>query len=112
MNLFYPGKVKLYEVLHDWIRREKAAADLAKSNPKLLTRYLTHYSVSHAEQVVSRWKELGEHLITKYNNGYVQDEEGDLQEKGYPESWLKEVIKSRSEQFRLPQKKGKSSETK
>jgi hypothetical protein len=51
-------------------------------------------------------------LITKYNDGYVQDEEGDLQEKGYPESWLKEVIKSRSEQFRLPQKKGKSSETK
>jgi hypothetical protein len=42
----------------------------------------------------------------------VQDEEGDLQEKGYPESWLKEVIKSRSEQFRLPQKKEKSSGTK
>ena len=81
---------------------EKSTVDLATSNPRLLTRYLTHYSVSQAEQVVSRWRELGEYLITKYNDGYVKDENGRPAEKGYPESWLREVIKSRPDQFRLP----------
>jgi dipeptidase len=84
---------------------EKTAVDLASSNPKLLTRYLTDYSVTQAEKVVARWKELGEYLITKYNDGYVKDEKGEPQEKGYPESWLREVIKSRPDQFRLPQNK-------
>jgi dipeptidase len=84
---------------------EKTAVELAVSDPKLLTRYLTHYSVSQAEQVVSRWKELGEYLITKYNDGYVKDENSRPQEKGYPESWLREVLKSRPEQFRVPVRK-------
>jgi len=80
---------------------EKTAVELYKSDPKLMTLYLTDYSITNAEMVVSRWKELGEHLITKYNDGYVQDEEGEPQEKGYPETWLREVLKSRPDQFRL-----------
>jgi dipeptidase len=90
---------------------EKAVIDVYESDPDLLTRYLTHYSVTHAEKVVSRWKELGEHLITKYNDGYVQDENGRAQEKGYPETWLQEVVKSRPDQFRLPEKKEDVPET-
>ncbi len=84
---------------------EKMAVELYKSDSKLMTRYLTDYSVTNAEMVVSRWKELGEHLITKYNDGYVQDEEGEPQAKGYPENWLREVLKSRPDQFRLQPKK-------
>ncbi|MCX5800847.1 MAG: C69 family dipeptidase [Candidatus Eisenbacteria bacterium] len=80
---------------------EKTAADLAKSDSKLVTRYLTNYSVTQAESVVARWRELGEHLITKYNDGYVKDETGRPSEKGYPENWLRNVLKSRPEQFRL-----------
>jgi dipeptidase len=91
---------------------EKTAVELAASDPKLLTRYLTDYSISHAEQVVSRWKELGGYLITKYNDGYVKDENGRPQEKGYPETWLREVIKSRPDQFRLPHKKEEVPESK
>lgn len=90
---------------------EKTAIEVHESDPDLLTRYLTHYSVTHAEKVVGRWKELGEHLITKYNDGYVQDENGRAQEKGYPETWLREVVRSRPEQFRLPEKKDKVPET-
>jgi dipeptidase len=83
---------------------EKTAVDLASSDPKLVTRYLTDYSVTQAEKVVVRWKELGEYLIMKYNDGYVKDEKGEPQEKGYPESWLKEVLKSRPDQFHLPKR--------
>jgi len=80
---------------------EKTALGMTRSDPDLVTRYLTDYCVSHAESVVARWRELGERLITKYNDGYVKDEKGHPTEKGYPEEWLREVLKSRPEQFRL-----------
>jgi len=91
---------------------EKTAIDLAESNPELMIRYLTDYSVMHAELVVSRWRELGEYLMTKYNDGYVKDEKGRPQEKGYPESWLQEVMKSCPDQFRLLEKKEEIPESK
>jgi dipeptidase len=84
---------------------EKTAVELAKSDPELMTRYLTDYSVTRGEMVVARWKELGEYLLTKYNDGYVKDENGEPQEEGYPEGWLEQVVKSRPEQFRLKPKK-------
>ena len=64
--------------------------------------FLTQYSVGQAEEVVRRWKELGEHLLTKYNDGYVAGEDDDV-EKGYPESWLREVVRARPDQFHLVQ---------
>ncbi|HUU95019.1 MAG TPA: C69 family dipeptidase [Phycisphaerae bacterium] len=83
---------------------EKTAVELYKSDPELMTRYLTDYSVSHAEMVVKRWRELGEHLIQKYNDGYVQDENGHPREQGYSEAWLRRVLSERPEQFRLQEK--------
>ena len=83
---------------------ERTAAELGKSDSALMIRYLTDYSVSHAEMVVARWKDLGEHLITRYNDGYVKNDKGRPEEKGYPEDWLREVINSRADQFRLAPK--------
>lgn len=85
---------------------EKTALQLFKSNPDLMKRYLTDYSVTHAELVVKRWRELGEYLITKYNDGYVQDENSRPREKGYPENWLRKVLKERPEQFKVKKKEG------
>ena len=84
---------------------EKTAVELGKTDPNLMIRYLTDYSVSHGDQVVKRWRELGEHLITKFNDGYVQDDKGRPQERGYPDAWLHEVVKERPTQFRMPEKK-------
>jgi len=83
---------------------EQTALDLAKRDPKLMVRFLTDYSVSHGDLMVARWKELAEHLLTKYNDGYVQERPGRAKEKGYPPSWLEKVIKARPGQFRLPDK--------
>ena len=83
---------------------EKTAIELAQSDPELLRQYLTDYSISHAEMVVKRYRELGEYLITTYNDGYVQDDKGRPQEPGYPASWLREVLRSRPEQFKIPEK--------
>jgi hypothetical protein len=67
-----------------------------------MTRYLTDYSVTHAEAVVDKWRDLGEYLLTKYNDGYVKDEDGRPREIGYPESWLREVLERRPDSFLLP----------
>ena len=80
----------------------KTALELQKSDPELLTRYLTNYSVTQGEQVIKRWKELGEYLLTKYNDGYVKDQNGRPRGEGYPSEWLKEVLRSKPEQFKLP----------
>lgn len=84
---------------------EKTALSLAKTNKKQLVRYLTNYSVTNAEMVVSRWRKLGEDLMVKYNDGYVKDEKGKPLEKGYPEEWLKRVIKDNPEKVHLKKKK-------
>jgi dipeptidase len=81
---------------------EKTAVEMARTEPALLTRFLTDYSVAHAEQVVTRWRELAERLITRYNDGYIQDEQGEPQNAGYPESWLREVIRARPDDLRAP----------
>jgi dipeptidase len=81
---------------------EATARRLLERDPELMHRYLTDYCTMHGEQVVTRWRALGEHLLTKYNDGYVKDEDGRPQEVGYPESWLRRVLRERPEPFLLP----------
>jgi dipeptidase len=91
---------------------EEAALALLKSDRDLAVRYLTDYSVTHGEQTVRRWRALGEHLVSKYNDGYVKDDDGSPKERGYPDSWLRAVLKSRPEQFKLKPKAAGVPETK
>lgn len=80
---------------------EQTALELAEKDSALMKRYLTDYSVGQAEMVAERWQELAGHLITRYNDGYVKDEKGRPQDVGYPEEWLREVVRSRGDHFRL-----------
>jgi dipeptidase len=82
---------------------EKTALEMMKADPDRARRFLTDYCVSAGEGVTRRWKELAEALFTKYNDGYVKDENGRPQELGYPEAWLQDVIRLRPDQFKLPQ---------
>jgi dipeptidase len=81
---------------------EKVAAELWGQDPELARRFLTDYSVTHAEDVVVRWRQLAEHLMTRYNDGYVA-EEGESPERGYPERWLREVLERQADRHRLVQ---------
>jgi len=81
---------------------EKVAAELWAKDPALARRFLTDYSVTHAEEAVRRWQQLAEHLITRYNDGYLV-EEGQDPERGYPEAWLREVIDRHPGRYRLVQ---------
>jgi dipeptidase len=90
---------------------EKTAADLYKNDHKLAIQYLTDYSVSQANMVFARWKELYAFIVTKYNDGYINDgKEGGRHPKntGYGTDFSKKVIQDRpdyyQEKWREPKK--------
>jgi len=84
---------------------EQSALSLRSSNPQMIPAFLTRYCVSTAQANLDRWWKLADFLITKYNDGYVQDEKGDSREVGYPAPWLKEELKKNPEKFVLKEKK-------
>lgn len=91
---------------------EQAAVTLHRTDPVLAARWLTDYSVLQAEEVVRRWRTLGEQLLAKYNDGYIQDDKGRPQETGYPEGWLREVVRRHPEKLKLPVGAGAAAEPK
>ena len=92
---------------------EQTALDLMNQDKDELARkYLTDYCVSRGEMVVDKWETLGKHLIVKYNDGYVKNEKGRPTEVGYPEEWLRKVLKHRPDQFKLPERDKDTPESK
>jgi dipeptidase len=84
---------------------EKTARELLETNPDLVGTFLTNYCVSNAESVVKKWRQLGDFLITKYNDGYIQEKPGRAREVGYPVDWLKKEIKTNEKKRRLKEKR-------
>jgi len=80
---------------------EQSALNLLGSHPETVSLFLTRYCVSNAQMNLDRWWKLADLLITKYNDGYIQDEKGDPREVGYPEQWLREELKKNPEKFIL-----------
>lgn len=62
---------------------------------------LTAYSAKWGEKVHQSWLDLGDMLITKYNDGYVKDENGAIREVGYPEEWKNEMNCIYPEKFKI-----------
>ena len=82
---------------------EQTAMNLMKSNPDQVAPFLTRWCVSNGEMVVRDWWDLADRLVTRYNDGYIQNEKGRPREVGYPESWLREEAKRNPEKYRLKQ---------
>lgn len=82
---------------------EKTAAALDAQDHALARDFLTNYSVSTAESVFRRWKDLCGFILTKHNDGYVN-----AQEVGYPKEWLKKVVTENPGKFDLEKAKMKS----
>ncbi len=82
---------------------EETAVKLATTDPALMQSFLTTYSVSSGEAVFHRWQDLASAILTKHVDGYVKNSSGRPQSPGYSKDWLREVVKQRSEQFKLPQ---------
>ncbi|MDO5308978.1 MAG: C69 family dipeptidase [Planctomycetia bacterium] len=81
---------------------EKAATELALTNPELAISFLTDYSIMQTEKARERWEQLANDLLVKFNDGYTRQPDGSYPNVGYPEEWLRRVIKESGDRFRLP----------
>jgi dipeptidase len=84
---------------------EQTALNLLNSNPNLIPDYLTRYCLSNAQINLSKWWDLADMLISKYNDGYIKDDKGNAKEIGYPETWLKNELKKNPNKFLLKQQR-------
>ena len=80
---------------------EEAAVKLGQSDPALMRTFLTDYSVSTAEGLFRRWKELAESILTRHNDGYVNDRTETPKAVGYSQEWLRKVLSEKPKQFRV-----------
>lgn len=90
---------------------ETAALQLMKTkSASFAAAFLTRYCVDSAEMNVERWRQLGDRLITRYNDGYIQNEKGRAGEVGYPQSWLDESARKEGRRRAVQSEKVKEKE--
>lgn len=92
---------------------ESAAMKLYNENPEKAKEFLTDYTNMCAQTAVDRWKQLGEFLIVRYNDGVrklvkngklVRPTTGNvapLERPGYPEQFLKDVVKATGDRYKV-----------
>ena len=69
---------------------EKRALELYNEKPELAQEYLTDHSCTMAQRTVDEWWKLGEYLIAKYSDGYINLPSTGIS-VGYPKEWLDAV---------------------
>ncbi len=67
-------------------------------------RFLTDYSNSCGKLVHQRWVELGNYLVTKYNDGYIKDSTHRIRSAGYPDEWLDMIIEKEPGKYKIRSK--------
>ncbi len=94
---------------------EQAAMNLMEIEPARAKALLASYSCQMAQSTLASWKQLGEFLVVKYNDGVVKRVKGRTFERnsigqparvirpGYPQEFLKEYVKQTGERYKMPQ---------
>ncbi len=92
---------------------DKAAEALYNSDAEMARRFITEYSVNEANNMTTRWKQLGQYLLIKYMDGNVKREKGGQFERtetglapmplfpGYPEWWYKMIANSTGDKLKV-----------
>jgi dipeptidase len=78
---------------------DSAALALHKESPRLAKDYLTAYTKKTGDDVVARWRKLGEHLLYKYVDGNLKTELGEVTHPGYPKTWYEKVAAATGDQL-------------
>lgn len=94
---------------------ENAAMKLYQKDPQQAKEFLTNYTSMSAQTAVDSWKKLGEFLVVRYNDGavkrvkngkLVRPEVGNhapLDRPGYTKEFLKELVKSTGDRYKMKQ---------
>ena len=84
---------------------EAAAVKLYKDYPTKAKEMLTDYGIRMAEETFCAWKNLGEILLVKYNDGARIDDTTGRVKRVYPsEDYSREVLKATGERYVVPKK--------
>ncbi len=92
---------------------DQSAKALYDQNPELARQFLTDFSMNQAELVTERWRQLGEFLLVKYNDGnlheevdgkFLRNEHGNPKHAtfpGYSQDYYKSIVKDAGDHLKL-----------
>ena len=93
---------------------EAKAQELYKTDPAQAVAYLNDYSITKAQQMLDRWKQLATYLIVKYNDMIVKPDNNGvfsttpegigvtIERPGYPESYRQRLVKETGDKYLEP----------
>lgn len=93
---------------------EAKAQELYKTDPAQAVAYLNDYSITKAQQMLDRWKQLATYLIVKYNDMIVKPDDNGVfsttpegigvtvERPGYPESYRQRLVKETGDKYLEP----------
>lgn len=93
---------------------EAKAQELYKTDPAQAVAYLNDYSITKAQQMLDRWKQLATYLIVKYNDMIVKPDNNGVfsttpegigvtvGRPGYPESYRQRLVKETGDKYLEP----------
>lgn len=93
---------------------EAKAQELYKTDPAQAAAYLNDYSITKAQQMLDRWKQLATYLIVKYNDMIVKPDNNGVfsttpegigvtvERPGYPESYRQRLVKETGDKYLEP----------
>lgn len=93
---------------------EAKAQELYKTDPAQAVAYLNDYSITKAQQMLDRWKQLATYLIVKYNDMIVKPDNNGVfsttpegigvtvKRPGYPESYRQRLVKETGDKYLEP----------
>lgn len=93
---------------------ENKAKLLLAQDPARAKAYLTDYSTQCANQMMQRWKKLGEYLIVKYNDQAIKPEKDGkfeltpdglgkaVERPGFDENYRKTIVKETGDKYLVP----------
>ncbi|HOJ18233.1 MAG TPA: C69 family dipeptidase [Ignavibacteriaceae bacterium] len=82
---------------------EKKALTLLKNSRSEAVEFLTNHSKETADKLVKDWRNFGEFLVMKYNDGVVKDEYGNPINVGYPEEFKKRMVDEAGDKIKMKQ---------
>ena len=68
-----------------------AAQKLYETDSELARRFITNFCMDNTARVTKRWWDLAEHLLVKYDDGYITTPHKIAREVGYPKWWREKV---------------------
>jgi dipeptidase len=84
---------------------EGNAIKLYEQSAAQAREYLTMYSADQANQVLQRWKKMGEFLIWKYLDGNLHAQKGKSAGREHPrysDAWYRRIVQEKGESIKMP----------